>query len=394
MDDRDAVGILMVDDEPANLLALEAVLAPLKQRLVRAGSGNEALRHLLTDDFAVILMDVRMPGMSGFDCAAMIRSRPRSRSTPIIFLTGSEQGESAIFEGYSAGAVDYLMKPAVPEVLRSKVSVFVELAQSHRRLQQQVREREAAALELRQLNLLLEQRNGELASANDELDTFCAAVSHDLRNPLSQIMGFAQLLQMSASPRLTEAERGQLTLILGVGRRMSEMVTDFLAFSRLGSTPLKLASVDMDGLARSVIEDLGEQWHGRNVEWNVGALPAAMGDDHMLRQVWTNLISNAVKYSRRSDPSRITVAGQLVGGELVYSVADNGVGFDPKQAARLFAAFSRLHSETEFEGTGIGLSSVKRIVHKHGGRVWAEANPGGGGLFHFALPAGDVAQRI
>ena len=387
------ISILMVDDEPANLLALEGILAPLGQRLVRAQSGTEALRHLLDTDFAVILLDVRMPGMSGIEAAALIRSRPRSRSTPIIFLTGEEKSADAMFEGYSAGAVDYLMKPVVAAILRSKVEVFTELAQTRLRLQQQVKEREQAAQELSRLNSMLAQRNGDLAAANLELDSFCATVAHDLRSPLSQIIGFTQLLEMATVDKLSKEEHKRLSLVRTIGLQMNDMVTDFLNFARLGSTPLQTEPVDMADMANTIMGELSGPDKGVQAEWQVDALPLAHGDSRMLRQVWINLLSNALKYSRNSHPIRIGVHGELQGDELVYCVSDNGVGFDASQAPRLFAAFSRLHGQDEFEGIGIGLSSVKRIVQKHGGRVWAQAEVGQGAAFYFSLPAKAPAFR-
>jgi hypothetical protein len=391
--DQPTVNILMVDDVEANLLSLEAILEPLGQRLVRAQSGTEALRQLLHDDFAVILLDVRMPDMNGFEAAAMIRSRPRSRSTPIIFLTGTEKSDDAMFEGYSAGAVDYLMKPAVPAVLRSKVEVFIELAASRIALERQVQEREQAARELQRLNALLGERNTELASANQELDAFCASVSHDLRTPLSQILGFAQLLDMTSGNRLNDTDRLHLQRIQTIGQHMTQMVSDFLTFARLGHTPLQRGQVDMNALVRQVIE---EQTQGaqvlqgqstRHVDWAISSLPDVDGDQHMLAHVWSNLISNALKYSRQSLPPRIVINGVAEKDECVYWVTDNGVGFDAQHAHKLFAAFSRLHAGTAFEGIGIGLSSVKRIVLKHGGRVWAESETGRGATFYFALPS-------
>jgi signal transduction histidine kinase len=380
------INILMVDDEPNNLLALEGILEPLGQRLVRAQSGTEALRYLLEMDFAVILLDVRMPGMSGIDAATLIRSRPRSRSTPIIFLTGEEKSEDAMFEGYSAGAVDYLMKPVVAAVLRSKVEVFAELAQARLSLQQQVHERERAAEELSRLNTMLAQRNDDLAAANLALDAFCATVAHDLRSPLSQIIGFTQLLEMSIADRLSESERRRMRLVHTIGLQMNDMVTDFLNFARLGNTPLEAEPIAMEELARTVIDDLaGQAQH--EVVWDVGPLLPTHGDSRMLRQVWINLVSNALKYAKNSQPIRIGIHSELQGDEQVYWVADNGVGFDESKAPRLFAAFSRLHMSDEFEGIGIGLSSVKRIIQKHGGRVWAHAAVGQGATFYFSLPA-------
>lgn len=386
--EKDSVKILMVDDDAANLLALEGILEPLGQPLMKAQSGTEALRCLLEHDFAVILLDVRMPDMNGFEAAAMIRSRPRSRSTPIIFLTGTEKSNDAMFEGYSAGAVDYLMKPAAPTVLRSKVEVFIELAATRLRLERQLQEREATARELERLNRLLADGNEKLAAANQELDAFCAAVSHDLRTPLSQMMGFAQLLDMTAAHKLNETEQKYLQRVRTVGESMNEMVSDFLTFARLGSLPLQPLAIDMTALVQEVSTQQQDvaRTGGPAIEWDIQPLPAALGDAHMLRHAWVNLISNAIKYSRHRNPIRIQIRGECVDSEARYAITDNGVGFDASQAHRLFTAFSRLHPQSDFEGIGIGLSSVRRVVLKHGGRVWAEGQPDAGATFHMALP--------
>lgn len=371
------VNILMVDDVAANLVALEAILAPLGQRLVRAQSGTEALRHLLNDDFAVVLLDVRMPDMSGFEAATLIRSRPRSRTTPIIFLTGSAQTSDAMFEGYSTGAVDYLMKPASPQMLRSKVEVFIQLASARIALEKQVQEKALAAQ--------------ELAAANLELDSFCAAVAHDLRTPLSQVLGFAQLLQMTAGGKLDANETQHLDRILSVGQHMTNMVGDFLTFARMASVPLELADVDMDALVRATVDEQLQGSQGAavpaHIEWHIPPLPAARGDRAMLAHVWGNLISNALKYAAQSQPVRVNLFGIDDGHECVYWVTDNGVGFDISQGHRLFTAFSRLHPNSSYEGIGIGLSLVKRIVTRHGGRVWADSQPRQGATFYFSLPS-------
>ncbi|AKJ30934.1 sensor histidine kinase [Caldimonas brevitalea] len=388
MSDKDTVSILMVDDEPANLLALEGVLGPLGQRLVQAQSGAEALRRVLDDDFAVILLDVRMPDMSGIETATLIRSRRRSQTTPIIFLTGLEKSPEMMFEGYSAGAVDYLTKPVVPAILRAKVEVFIELERARASLKREIEQRERAAGALEALNLLLEKRNGELAAANAELDAFCAAVSHDLRTPLTHVEGFIDLLQASAASKLSPGEQQYVGTIRESTMRMRQLIGEFLRFSRLGATELTTAPVDMETLVRECLEQLQPATQGRRIEWRLEPLPLASGDQELLRQVWVNLLSNAVKYSQTRDPACITVTGEVTGDEVVYRVTDNGVGFDPARAGRLFSAFYRLHSGSTFEGVGVGLASVKRIVQRHHGRVWADSAPDQGATFCFALPRG------
>lgn len=394
MEARRTVSLLLVDDEPANLLSLEAILEPLGERLVRAESGQEALKRVLDEDFAVILLDVRMPDMSGIETATLIRSRRRSQTTPIIFLTGLEKSAEMMFEGYSAGAVDYLTKPVVPAILRAKVEVFIELERARSRLKDEVRERERAAAELSAVNALLARRNEELAQANAELDAFCAAVSHDLRAPLAHVEGFVELLQASANSHLQPKEAEYLASIRTETVRMRELIGDFLRFARLGAAEPQFAPVDMERLARETLDDLARALPAGTVRWEVGRLPPAEGDERLLRQVWVNLLSNALKYSRTRQPARIRVDAQEHDGELVYSVQDNGVGFDPQRADRLFNAFFRMHASSLFEGVGIGLASVKRIVQRHGGRVWAEAKPDEGATFHFALPRTSATQPV
>jgi len=387
MTEEPKVSILLVDDEPANLLALEATLEPLGQNLVKAASGKEALRHVLDRDFALILLDVQMPEMSGIDTAELIRARERSRRIPIIFLTATVKTTEMMFKGYSAGAVDYLMKPIVTEILRTKVEVFVELALARRKLQDEIAERTRIGAEIATLNTALEQRNADLTAANADLETFAHSVSHDLRAPLRHIQGYISILEESASGKLTASERNHMTTIDHAARRMGQLIDDLLTFSRIGRTGVKKAKVDMTSLIRDCIVELQPDLAERNVAWNLQPLPEARGDYNLLRQVWINLLGNAVKYTRPRDPATIEIASAVADDEIVFYVRDNGVGFSMAYANKLFGVFQRLHNNSEFEGTGIGLANVRRIVQRHGGRTWAEGEEGCGATFYFTLPA-------
>ncbi|MBI3721079.1 MAG: response regulator, partial [Fimbriimonas ginsengisoli] len=239
---QEQVKILLVDDQPENLLSAEAVLEPLGQQIVKAESGREALRHLLNHDFALILLDIMMPGMDGFETAALIRQRERSRLTPIIFLTALGRSEEHIRLGYTLGAVDYMLKPFIPEILRSKVAVFVELNRKTRLLQEQsellerrnVELQEAldrswrAEQEIKALNQHLENHLDELAEINRELEAFSYTVSHDLRGPLTRISGFSKALHESMANRLEDQERIYLERIETSSRRMTDLVEDLL----------------------------------------------------------------------------------------------------------------------------------------------------------------------
>lgn len=380
------INILMVDDEPANLEALEAILEPLNQNLYRANGGMEALRCVLDRDYAVILLDVQMPDMSGIETAALIRERERSRTTPIIFLTGVVKTSEMIFKGYSTGAVDYLMKPIVSGILRAKVEVFVELAVARDKLRKEIGERSRIAAEIAKLNMALEQRNEDLIAANSDLEAFGHSVSHDLRMPLRHIHAYISMLEDSAVGKLSDEERRQFKVIRDAARRMGQLIDDLLAFSRIGRVEVSHARIDNEALVRQVIADMQTDLKDRRIVWNIDTLPSVNGDVNLMRQVWANLLANAVKYTRPRDEAQIKVGAVTQDEEIIFSVSDNGVGFDPAYADRLFGVFQRLHSEKQFEGTGVGLANVRRIVQRHGGRTWADAKLDGGASFYFSLP--------
>lgn len=517
---RAAVSILLVDDHRENVLALETVLKDLGHNLVAASSGREALKRVLDEDFAVILLDVRMPDMDGFETAELIRRRERSRHTPIIFMTAVSKGETFVDKGYAVGAVDYIFKPFVPEILRAKVSVFVDLfrktaqikeqAERLRRAEDREHRRELAEMraqrnrffslsldllcvvgfdgfpkelnasweeclgfarrelldsrledllhpddrdaarervqrlsetsgiilswenrirrkdgtyrwllwsaagvprekvyyaaarditerremeeEVRGLNADLEkrvlERTAQLEAANKELEAFSYSVSHDLRAPLRKLDGFSDILQRRYGEMIGEEGLRLISIIRASSEHMGHLIDDLLAFSRLGRKELMDADVDMDALARSVVEDALRQEPDRAADVLVRPLAAARGDGAMLRQVLFNVVSNALKFTRRRARAEIEVSSRASddGRETIYLIRDNGAGFDMKYADKLFGVFSRLHSVEEFDGTGIGLALVSRIVKRHGGRVWAEGAVDQGAAFYFTLP--------
>jgi len=252
--------------------------------------------------------------------------------------------------------------------------------------------RRLAQEKIEQLNTDLQLQNARLEIANKELESFSYSVSHDLRAPLRHIDGFAGLLFKHADASLDEKSRRFLSVISESARRMGRLIDDLLTFSRMGRAQMEPQELDHDQLVASVIRDGGFNRDSR-IEWQIAPLPRATADAAMLRQVWFNLIDNAVKYSARSTPPRIEIGCRTSpedAGEQVFFVRDNGVGFDMKYAAKLFGVFQRLHSEAEFEGTGIGLANVRRVVTRHGGRTWAESSVGAGATFYFSLPVEGV----
>jgi two-component system, sensor histidine kinase and response regulator len=366
------VNILLVDDKPQNLSVLESILDGPEYRLTLAQSAQEALLALVANDYALIVLDVRMPETSGFELAQMIKGRKKTKDIPIVFLTAHYAEDEHVLSGYSAGAVDYLTKPINPVILKSKVAVFAELY------------RKTQALD--EANRALNLRNQELLVANKELEAFSYSVSHDLRAPLRHIDSFVQIVREEAESCLTASCRRYLDVISGAAKQMSRLIEGLLAVSRLGRAEIRRSPVKLDELLKEVLLELERDIEARNIAWEISPLPEIRADRALLKVVWTNLISNAVKYTCRRQPAEIRIGCADKPGEFEFFVRDNGAGFDMRHSDKLFGVFQRLHHPDEFEGTGIGLANVRRIITRHGGRTWAEGKVGEGATFYFALP--------
>lgn len=256
-------------------------------------------------------------------------------------------------------------------------------------LRQEGEERVRAEDQVHALNSRLARRAAQLEVSNRELEGFSYSVSHDLRIPLRAVSGYAQIMEEDYGASLDDEGRRLLALVRGNANMMNTLIDDLLTFSRLGNKALKKAEVDMEQLAHAALLQCGAAEAGSAAaaaEIRIGSLPKAPGDAALLRQVWTNLIANAIKYSAARSPALVEVSGELQGEEAVYRVRDNGVGFDMRYAHKLFGVFQRLHGVDEYPGTGVGLAIVQRVVMRHGGRVWADAKPGQGATFSFTLP--------
>jgi len=364
--------ILIVDDKPENLVALRMVLKDLDIELIEATSGNDALKATLRHDFALALLDIQMPDMDGYELASILREEEKTAHLPFIFISAVYTDNLNVFKGYEKGAFSFIAKPFQPEILINKVSYFID-----KHLQE---------FALFELNKELENKNKELELINKELEAFSYTVSHDLRAPLRHIGGFVNLLVKNNSTQLDESGLRYLNIISESYIEMGNLVDALLAFSRLGRTELQRTKINSKSLVDKVIKTFSNELAGRNVEINISNLPDALGDETLIYQVWVNLVSNALKYSRNKEKAVIDIGGKIENDKTIFYIKDNGVGFDMKYADKLFGVFQRLHKAKDFEGIGIGLANVNRIIVRHGGTCWAESEVGKGATFFFSTP--------
>jgi light-regulated signal transduction histidine kinase (bacteriophytochrome) len=275
------------------------------------------------------------------------------------------------------------IEQALREQLTERMRAEEALRRSHDELEMKVKERTGE----------LRKTNDDLQSVNKELETFAYSVSHDLRAPLRHIGGFAEFLQKHSDPVFDDKSREQIGMILDAANRMDRLVDDLLAFSRIGRAETQKRTVDLEQLVKGVVSEITPDTKGRDISWRIGALPICDGDPSMLRLVFANLIANAVKFTRTREQAEIEISSlNYKPEEVIVFVKDNGVGFDMKYKEKLFGVFQRLHSRQAFEGTGIGLATVQRIIHRHGGRVWAEGSINNGATFYVALPKTGKAE--
>ena len=415
------VNILLVDDHEENLLALEAILQDPGYELVRADSGRGALKEVLKRDFALILMDVAMPNLDGYETAELIRGRARSRRIPIIFLTANNRSDSHVFRGYSVGAVDYLFKPFTPEVLRSKVDVFVELFRQRETLKRQtqallraqdelearvrLRTRELAdtnealraeveerrRIEAERMALLQSEREAraQAEAVNRLKDEFLATLSHELRTPLNAILGWSHLLMSGrADPAMLERA---LAVIRNNAMAQSQLIEDILDVSRIigGKLRLNTGPVVLREVIEAALDSVSPAAEAKAIaiEQDLEDVEAITGDRDRLQQVVWNLLSNAVKFTPRD--GRVTVRLNRRADEVVLAVEDTGIGISPGFLPYVFDRFSQADGTAtrRHGGLGLGMAIVRHLAELHGGTVHAASDgENRGATFTLVLP--------
>jgi signal transduction histidine kinase len=393
--------ILVVDDREDKLLALETILGSLGQNIVKARSGKEALRHLLRQDFAVILLDVSMPGMDGFETAALIRKRLASEHTPIIFITSIGDSDNHISRGYSLGAVDYMLTPIVPEILRTKVTVFVELYKTTeiiKRQAEQLRRDLAARIraeeEISRLNCELERRVKDLTEVNQELEAFNYSISHDLRAPLRSMSSFAQALLEEDGDKMTSLGLEYARRITRSAKYMDTLLNDLLTYSRLARTEMSPALLRLEEPVNELLGVVEEEIRQRKAQVEVMS-PLGEVSAHLptLKQILANLIGNSLKFAA---PDRIPLLriSTTRNGEFVRLwVEDNGIGIAPQYHEKIFGLFERLPDARAVPGTGIGLALVRKGAERMGGHAGVESELGQGSRFWVDLPSPESAAQ-
>jgi signal transduction histidine kinase len=376
-----------VDDQPADLFALERQLAPFELHVVKASSGEEALQHLDDQDFALVLMDVRMPGLDGFETARLIRESEPERRIPLIFLSGAPREEATVVRGYTNGAVDYLRKPVQPELLRAKVRVFVDL---HRE-REMLREREALRRQqAEQAEAERERLVAELREAVRLRDEFLSVASHELKTPLTPLALRLQLLaqQVDAGTVDVERLRKHVEAARGQVRRLTSLVDSLLDTTRISSGRLMLRfeeDVDLVALVRDMATGFETQAARVDCALEVEAASRVLGRWDVLRleQVVTNLLSNALKFGAGK---AVHLRVEERDGWARLTVRDEGIGMDEEVRTRVFGRFERGVSERHYGGLGLGLYITREVVEAMGGHIHVESEPGQGATFTVELP--------
>lgn len=405
--------ILLVDDRDDNLMSMESILSPDEYQFIKATSGREALKILLREfDFALILMDVNMPNLNGLETASLIYEREKLRLIPIIFITAINYGEEYIFKAYRSGAVDYIYKPINPDLLRAKVSVYIDLYRKNqmlfaqeqkllainKTLELEIRERIASEEKITELNRQLLENVSHLESMNKDMDFFIYMASHDLQEPVRKIRMIIDRFCLKYHDQLDGEGQNYLSRIVEVAQRMQLLIKDILSLTRVSEDENPFEETDLNNLVGDILIDFQQSILEKKVDVIIEKLPILKVNPVLFRLMFENLISNALKFSKEKGDPIIRIFSSIPDEENVLDktrsqnnfyrlfVEDNGIGFDQQYASQIFEMFRRLHGTAEYKGTGIGLAICKRIAEKHQGFISARSKENEGTIFTISIP--------
>jgi signal transduction histidine kinase len=406
--------ILIVDDHPENLFSLKSLLQLNAYDVDTAASGEEALKKILRNEYNLIILDVQMPGMDGYEVAEAVNSLNKTRDIPIIFLSAVNTDKRFVAKGYSSGGADYLAKPFDPELLLLKVKTFVRLYEQTRELKhmqdmlkKEIESRKRAQAEVESMNQSLEEKveqrtrellylNQDLENRNAELAQYAFLASHDLQEPLRKILTFSRIIREKYLAERPDAHE-QMEKVIASTERMRDLIHDLLNHSNL-SGKSQFSTIDLNVVLENTLSDLELPIKEKNARMLIGKMPVLEAVPGQMRQIFQNLISNALKFSREDLQPDIHIWSEFIskkdldavavekGAFVRIKVQDNGIGFDEAYRDKIFTIFQRLHGRSEYEGTGIGLAIVKKIVEKHNGLIGARSQEGAGASFILVLP--------
>jgi len=356
--------ILVVDDEDQNLRLMEALLIPLDYEVVLARDGMEALEKVKETPPDVILLDVMMPKMDGFEVARRLKEDEETRIIPIVMVTALTGVEDRV-KALDAGANDFLSKPVDKTELRARVSSLIQVKAYYD---------------------YMRNYQEELNRSNQELEQFAYVTSHDLREPLRMMTSFAQALEKRYQGKLDDTADEYIQFIVDGADRMQRLIDDILTYSRVTTRTSPFEPVKMEDILQTVLVNLTVATEESKAEITHDPLPVINADASQMGQVMQNLVGNAIKFFEDDKPPVIHVSASQEGAEWVFSVKDNGIGIDPELFERMFDLFKRLVPQDKYPGTGVGLAVTKKIIQRHGGRIWVDSQPGEGSTFFFSIP--------
>ncbi|NER30998.1 MAG: response regulator [Symploca sp. SIO1C4] len=369
--------ILIVDDKLENLNVLELALSEEGYEVRKAINGPMALMGVRADPPDLILLDIKMPDMNGYEVCSQLKADAQTNDIPVIFISALDEVIDKV-RAFTIGGVDYITKPFQFEEVLARVENQLTIRNLHKRLQEQ--------------NLHLLQLNQELTRSNKELEDFTSVVSHDLKQPLQVIIGFVKLLGIKYLNCLDAEGKEYVAQIAKAATHMQRLIQDLLTYSQVGTGNRELKPTDCNTVLTQTLADLQMVINENKAVITHQSLPTVIADELQLEQLFENLISNAIKFHRPTEPPQVKILVERKNGEWLFGVHDNGIGIKPQQSERIFQMFQRLHSEQEYPGTGIGLAICKKVVECHGGSIWVESDPNIGTSFYFTLPSRSITE--